>query len=470
MFKHGVSANERGTQITGQGNVDSSIPVVFGTAPKGRVHTPVVVRSYAEAVAEFGFSADFESYTLSEFIDSHFSLYKQSYAILVNVLDPSTAKKSTTGTVDLLQSVTTTTIQYPVLDSVKLKKGTTDLVKGTDYSAALDKDGFLTITVPSGSTVTLPASGLTLTYDALDLTKVKSSDLIGSVDTTTGKKTGFELLDDIIPKFGVVPGLTLAPKYSTDPIVSSALIAKSQNINGMFKAFTLNDLDTKVIKTKQKAIESKSVGDPGQGICWPKVMRNGRIYHMSTHMAGLIGQMDAANNGVPSNSPSNRTMQVDGLVLADGTPVFLGVNDANDLNGVGISTVLSFIGGPRAWGNRTAAYPNMSDMKDIFIHAKRMMFWINNWIITDTWDNVDSGITPRFIESVTSKHNIRLNGLTSMGAILGGSCAYDPIENPTTQIFEGTVNFILSVGISGVAENIQFGIQIDPTYLASLSL
>ncbi|OPA76742.1 hypothetical protein BVG16_16355 [Paenibacillus selenitireducens] len=469
-FKHGVSVNERGTKITGQKSVDSAITVVIGTAPMGRVNVPFVARSRAEAVAEFGFSEDFESFTLSEAIDSHFSLYKQSYAILVNVLDPSLAKKSTTNTVDLLQRATVTSIQYPLVDSVKLKKDAVTYVKDTDFTVALDKDGFLVISLTATSTITTPSMGLTITYDAIDVSKVKNTDIIGVVDPATGKKTGLEILDDIMPLFGVIPGLVIAPKFSTDPVVATAMIAKAQNINGMFKAFALTDLDTKLIRTKQKAIESKKVGDPGQDIMWPKVQKNGRIYHMSTHKAGLIGQMDAANSGVPSNSPSNRLMQVDGLVLADKTPVSLGPNDANDLNGVGISTVLSFTGGPRAWGNRTAAHPNLTDMKDIFIHAKRMMFWINNWIIIDTWENVDANITKRFIEAVTTKHNIRLNGLTSMGAILGGTCKYDPLENPVTQLIEGTVNFSLSVGIPGVAENIQFGIEIDPTYLATLSL
>jgi hypothetical protein len=107
-------------------------------------------------------------------------------------------------------------------------------------------------------------------------------------------------------------------------------------------------------------------------------------------------------------------------------------------------------------------------MKDNFIHAKRMMFWINNWIITDTWNDVDSIINKRFVEAVTSKHNLRLNGIASTGAILGGSCSYDPIENPASQIIEGTIKFSLSVGIPGVAENIEFGIEIDPTFLSTI--
>lgn len=468
-FKHGVYVKERGTKVTGQRSVDSAIPVVFGTAPKGLVNVPVVVRSYTEAVNEFGFSEDFETYTLSEFIDAHFNLNKQSYAILVNIADLTSFKKSSTATVDLTDAVTKTDIFYPNLDSVKLKKDK-DLVKGTDYTVEHDDEGYLVITIPAGSTVTLPAAGLSLTCDVFDPSKIKAADVIGSVNPTTGKKTGFEVLDEIIPKYNVVPSIVLAPKFSTDPIVDAAMTAKAQSINGMFKAFTLSDMDTKTIKTKQKAIESKKVGDPGQYLFWPKVTRNGRIYHMSSILAGVISQMDADNDGIPSNSPSNRSMPIDGCVLADGTPVLLGTNEVNDLNGAGITTVLAFFGGPRAWGNRTAAYPNATDMKDVFVHAKRMLFWMNNWILTDTWGSVDSAITRRFIESMTAKHNMRLNGLVSMGAILGGECKFNPMDNPPTQIIDGMVKFELSVGIPGIAEHIEFGIEIDPSYLANLTI
>jgi hypothetical protein len=468
-FKHGVYVQEVPTKVSAQQNVNSAIPVVFGTAPKGQAQVPVLVRSYAEAVEAFGYSDNFDSFTLSEFISAHFLLYKNSQAILVNVLDIEKSKKATTGTIDITQSTTLTDIQYPVLDSIKIKKGSTDLVKGTDYVVYLNDVGYLAIRIPAGSTVVLPAIGLTLTYDVTDPSKVKNTDLIGGLDSATGKRTGFELLDTIIPSFGVIPGLVLAPKYSTDPSVAVAMTAKAQSINTMFKAFSLVDLDTKTIKTKKDAIAAKKTGDPGQYICWPKISFNGKQYHISTHLAGAIAQMDAENNGIPSNSPSNRALKADGCILADGTPVTVGLDDANDLNGAGIGTMLSFIGGPRVWGNRTSAYPNASDVKDVFISAKRMMFWINNWIIVDTWRDVDGNITKRFVESITDRHNLRFNGLVSMGALLGGRCVFNPADNPPQQMLGGKIKFELAVGIAPVAESVEFSIEVDTEYLSTIS-
>ncbi|GIP25469.1 hypothetical protein J23TS9_05990 [Paenibacillus sp. J23TS9] len=469
VFKHGVYVNEK-AQAPVSSNQDSTIPVVFGTAPKGPANTPVMVKSYSQAVEVFGFSEDFVSFTLSEFIDAHFNLYGLSQAILINVLDPGTAKKSNTGNLDISQELTVTDVQYPVMDSVKIKKASAELVKGTDYTVELDGDGYLVISIPTGSSVVLPAAGLTLTYDAADPSKVKSADLIGKADVATGKRTGFELLDTVIPMFGVVPGLVLAPKYSADNAVAAALTAKSQKINSMFKVFALTDLDTTTIRTKKAAIDAKKTGASGQDICWPKVIYKNKQYHMSTLKAGLIVQMDAANNGIPSISPSNRTMIADGCVLADGTPVFIGMDEANELNGAGISTLLSFIGAPRAWGNRTAAYPDgATEMKDVFISAKRMMFWLNNRIVTDTWEDVDNNITKRFVESVTDKHNLRLNGLVSMGVLLGGRCTFNPADNPDSQLLDGKIKFAVAVGLSPVAEAMEFTIEVDTSYLSTIT-
>lgn len=159
-FKHGVYVTETATTITDRKSVDSSIPVVFGTAPKGRVQTPVGVHSYAEAVKEFWFFEDSDSYTLCEFIDNHFSLYKQSYAILVNVVDVATMKKTMLDEpLSLSQSeMVIAAVNYPIEGSVKLRKAGKDFVE-TDFTARLDADGFLVITLPAGSSVILPATG-----------------------------------------------------------------------------------------------------------------------------------------------------------------------------------------------------------------------------------------------------------------------------------------------------------------------
>ena len=61
------------------------------------MNKPQLCYSYAEAVSYFGFSKDWEKYTLCEFIYSQFALYAMSPCVLVNVLDPGKHKESITG-------------------------------------------------------------------------------------------------------------------------------------------------------------------------------------------------------------------------------------------------------------------------------------------------------------------------------------------------------------------------------------
>ena len=61
------------------------------------------------------------------------------------------------------------------------------------------------------------------------------------------------------------------------------------------------------------------------------------------------------------------------MVLAGGTEVPLTLPNAEYLNSQGIVTGLNFIGGLRAFGNRTACYPANTDPKDAFIPIRRMM-------------------------------------------------------------------------------------------------
>lgn len=465
-FFHGSRVREKDTPVTGT-TATTSLPVFFGTAPMGPVNVPVVTSTKAEAAAIFGYSTDFSSYTLHEAMESHYTLYKQKKCIFVNVMDPSKAKKSDTVSIDLSNELTETNILYPFLSSLKLKNGASDLIKDKDYQAELNKDGYLVITIPSGSSVKLPATGLTITCDMPDASKVKSADIIGSIKDDT--RTGLELLDIMMPLLGDVPKIVLAPKFSTDLAVAEAMANKAENINGVFKAITLADIDTKVCKTLTAAIEGKKVSNPGTYLCWPKVMYKGQQYHMSTHVAGIIGQMDIANGGLPTASPSNRSMIIDGCSLEDGTPILMGFDQANKLNAQGIATVTRFSNGFVLWGNRTSAFPVNKDVKDNMLASKRTMYWINNFVITDTLQDVDGQVNQRFIQMIVDKENMKFNGLVSAGAILGGRVEFDPSENPVGDLLNGIVRFKIFVGLTPIAEAIEFTLQVDTNYLQTLA-
>lgn len=85
--------------------------------------------------------------------------------------------------------------------------------------------------------------------------------------------------------------------------------------------------------------------------------------------------MTYENDDIPYKSPSNKTAQIDGLCLSDGTPVELGLSSANYLNGNGIVTAINLFGGWKLWGNNTACYPTNTDPKDRFFCVRAMFNW-----------------------------------------------------------------------------------------------
>ena len=58
-------------------------------------------------------------------------------------------------------------------------------------------------------------------YEYGDPSKVTAEDVIGGIDGSTGKKKGLELVDDVFPRFRLVPGLVCAPGFSQDPTVGA---------------------------------------------------------------------------------------------------------------------------------------------------------------------------------------------------------------------------------------------------------
>lgn len=477
-YKHGVYVSEVPTSIVPAVNTTAGLPVVFGTAPvhlatdRAATNKPVLCYSYAEAVQQLGFSKDWAKYTLCEVMYSQFALYNRGPVVFVNVLDPKTHKKSVTDkSVDIADKVAT--LDAPVLlDTLKIKASAVGsvLVAGSDYEAAYDDDGVLVITLLDGGTAA-EATSLNLEYDELDPAAVDKDDVIGGINVSDGSVKGLECLNKVFPLTGLVPGIVLAPGWSQDPTVAAVMKAKAGNINSHFKAITLNDVPTDSVKkyTDVKAwMNQNSYNDTAQVVCWPMVKMGDDIYHMSTHVLGVIATVDSANDDIPYESPSNKSMQINGCCLKDGTEVVLGPDEAGYLNGQGVVTALNFIGGWKCWGNRTACYPANTDPKDAFISIRRMFYWQAQTFIQTYWAKVDKPINKRLIQTVMDSENIRLNGLTAQGCILGGRVEFRDDENPVTNLMDGIIKFHTYITPCAPAREIENVLEYDPAYFETL--
>ncbi len=449
-YYHGPKASEIDTAIVTPAQSTAGLPVVFGTAPVHLtsnpyecVNKPIICYSYAEAVEQLGYSPDWRNFTLCEVLYSQFMLYAVAPIVFINVLDPKKHKKSATTTVTLTNGKGTV-VANVLLDTLKVKDGNTSSITGevnVDYTAAFDVEGQLVITVTDTGKLK-DSRTLSLTYDEVDPTMVKPTDVIGGVDTL-GNETGFELINRIYNMFGLVPGLIAAPGWTEEPMVASILKAKSRVINSLYAATILTDIDTKECKKYTDCYEWKngnSYTGKAQIVLWPCCRNGDYIFHQSTHMLGIIGQVDASNSDIPYESPSNKDMNITGLCLIDGTEVNLTFEQANLLNSQGIVTALNR-NGWKSWGDYTGAYPGITDVKDTFICVRRMFDWDDQIFINTYWQKIDKPMMPVLIQQVIDSEKIRLNSLVSRGFLLGADIEFREKENPLTDLLAGIIRF-----------------------------
>lgn len=462
-YQHGNYTYEVPTSIVPPVTTTAGLTVITGTAPINLtdptlVNKPVLAYSYADAVKSMGYSADFDSYTICEAISSHFALFGVGPLVMINVLDPTKHKKTGEATLDVVEGEAILRKSGVLATSLKItnEDGSTPY---SEFETEFDDEGYLHIFIEA-------AGKIKITFDQLDPAAVTSADVIGGV-SIDGKLKGLELVNEVFPRFRLVPGIIIAPKFSTDSAVAAVMKAKAKNINGIFPAVTIVDAPTDVVRnyTDVPAYKNQNnLDDPNLFVAWPKVSLGGVQYHMSTQLASEINLTDSQNEGIPYKSPSNKNLQMDACVLADGTEVMLDITQANYLNGQGIITAINWMGGWKAWGNETSAYPANTDPKDRSIPIRRMFIYEQNSVILTYWEKVDEAGNPKLVELVMDSKNIDLNGKAARGFILGGRVEFIESENPITALMDGTYTFHLYLTPPPAAKEIKWLFEFDPAY------
>lgn len=110
------------------------------------------------------------------------------------------------------------------------------------------------------------------------------------------------------------------------------------------------------------------------------------------------------------------------------------IDDANSevnlLNEAGITTVFNSFGtGLRLWGNRTAAWPTVTHMRN-FENVRRTKDLVDESIRFSSLQFTDQPITQALIDSISESVNQFGRKLIADNALLGFECWYDPARNP----------------------------------------
>ena len=486
-FKHGIYIYEEPTSILPPVQVNSALPIAFVTAPVHLANDPydvtnkpVLCFTNREAVSAFGFNMRpeiWDNYTAPQVIFSQFALFGVAPLVLVNVLDPkvhNTRVSSESITLDGFSAVIPA--DGILIDTVSVAGYEID----THYTLSFNRDGLVVISAMRNVTGGIAENArLTIAYTKLAPEKVDIYDVIGGYNNITGRNEGLELVEEIFPRFRLVPGQILAPGFSSDSVVAAVMETRGGNINGHFRCIALCDMPTMLEDEQGELVEHRFTNVPAwknlnnyistrQYNLYPMLRLGSQKYYYSTQMAGLIGRVDADNRGVPYNSPSNKNLRINGLCYANGEEVVLNVQQANFLNGQGITAAINFVNGWVAWGNRTGAFPGNTDPKDSFINIRRMFDWIGNTIVLSNWRKIAFPLTRRSIDTIVDSVNIWLNGLTAQEFILGGRIEFLPEENQKTDFLNGNLRFRLMIAPPPPIEAADFILEFDPAYLQTL--
>lgn len=479
MAKLGVHVFKKATSVQTPKVATVGIPFVVGTAPvqsaakPAKSNVPVLVTSWDEAVEKLGFSYDWESYTLCEFMYSHLQLFGAQPVIFCNINDPASMKREEAAAdytvadhrVAVSVDAIADTIKVSVTEGAGETAATRALERDTDYSILYDRDDTDTYVcivelLEDGSAYN--AETVSVAYSAADPKTATVADVVD----------GVAQVDACLTAVGLVPDLIAAPGWSHNTVVAAVMATKAAAINGLFKGKAVIDADSGedgVTEYSQLSgyKNKNNFVDVDQIICWPMVQLGDYRFHLSTQLCGLMATVDAGNRGIPYESPSNKNLKMDACVLADGTPVNLTWNQVDLIAGSwGVVTAVNFLdSGWVAKGNYTACYPGNTDVKDQFIPVSRMFDFIGNTLIRTFWSKLDKPMTPALRDSILQTCNIWLGGLTGGGYLYGARAEMLAEENPLTSLLDGIITLHIYNAPPVPAQEIDFILEYDVSYM-----
>ncbi|WP_028684144.1 phage tail sheath subtilisin-like domain-containing protein [Pseudomonas chlororaphis] len=448
--------------------VKSAVIALVGTAPIGPVNELTQSLNEVDA-AQFG--THLTGFSIPEALEGIYA-YGAGTVLVVNVLDPAIHRTSLMGQEKQFGDNELLQLEHGALQLLAIKSadGNITYELGTDYTVNM-----LTGRVARLPAGTIPANAqVKADYTYADPSKVTPADIIGGV-TVAGRRTGLKAFQDSYNLLGYFPKIFIAPGFSTLNSVSVELIASAEQLSAM--AY----IDAPIGITVQQAIAGRgpagtinfNTSSDRARLCYPHVKvydaatDGSRLQPLSIRLAGLRAKVDI-DKGHWWSLSNQELIGVIGLER----PLTARVDDPNSevnlLNENGITTVFNSFGtGLRAWGNRSAAWPTVTHMRN-FENVRRTKDVFDESIRYSSLQFVDMPVTDSLLTSVTESVNLFARKQIIDGALLGGECWYDPARNPQTELELGHVLFSYKLGVSVPFERGTFETEITGEYLVNL--
>jgi hypothetical protein len=460
------------------------MPVAIGVAPVHRledpmqaVNNPALIFNFAEGVADMGYMEPkhWKKFPLSMMLFSQMRLHLVSPLVLINVWNPlKDAQDVSLVAVPVINGIATIDDPMAMISGVKVHNETSgdpDYARHDDYSLRYDGDKLL-IEVAEEGTIPAGTAALNITYKQATVDNVNKNDIAGGVDPATNKRTGIELVDEVFQVYRKIPGFLLTPGWSHIPEIAALLMGKAEHLEGEFSCMALLDLPTTGAHMNYRNLpkwkNDNSYISPYAFADWPCVAIGEQIYYASVRLAGMYGEIDGRNGGLPYEQASNKLLAMTNLCNEDGEVIpMMSVTQANFLNENGIGTFIN-MDGWRCWGVETTAFPGNTDIKDFERSVRRMFSFVQNVVNRTMWQNVDKPIRRLLIDTILLTGNEYLNTLKSRQAIIGGRVEFLRADNNNQGIMSGKMYFRVALTPPNAAKELEFNFSYDPNLLEGL--
>ena len=447
--------------------------VYVGTAPvhnveggANNVNKPIVVNNIAEARKYFGYSDEWDKYTLCEAMHVHLENKGVGPLVFINVLNPATHKASEAGTVSKTPEngrVTIPAAQDIILDSVVVKSDNTTKIKGTDYAIAYNIEK-KTITISELTAGALGTSALTITYNTVDASAVTAADVIGTSDGL-GLNTGIFAIKNVYQLTGYIPAYLAAPGFSSVPAVHAAMYQNSVKVNGHWDVYMFVDLPIMNSETPLTLDTAKTYKN-GNGytkenetVFFPLAQgTDGKIYHLSVLAAANFQELLLAQDGIPYKTASNTDCSlIENLYLgASNTGRVYDDSIINEkLNKNGIASA-AYVGGRWAiWGCHSADYDQENgDQINVAETNRMMLYYISNDFQHRRTPDVDKPMTANDLQTIIAEEQTRVDALLNIGALTRGVVTLNADAQARSDIMNGDYSFLFDITTTPLAKSL----------------
>jgi len=466
-YLHGAygQVNIVGNRVSDE--TDSAM-VIVGTAPVNQVaggaenvNKPIAVYNIAEARAKFGYSSDWEKYTLCEAFHVFFDLNTVGPLVVINVLDPENHKGESGSTTATPSNgkITISDAADIILDSLVVG----EYKLGTDYTVAYNyaKEQIIITEVTSGG---LGDGEISITYDTVDATKVEDTDVIGATDEA-GLNTGLYAIKNVYSEVGMIPSFLIAPGFSGNPDVNKAMVKVANKVSDHWDAFVYADMpltDGETALTVETAYAWKVKNGytaENEKVFFPMAEgTDGKYYHLSTIAAAVMMGLLIENDGIPYHSSSNVPVEwVKNLYIGEENEgrVYDDSIINNKLNKNGICSAVYAQGGWRTWGTHCADYDQENaDTLNVHETNRLMLYYVENDFQNRHWDDVDQPLSANDLQSIVSEEQARLDALIQIGALTYGTAEIEASSNLRADVLTGDYKFTFNITVQPLAKSL----------------